>query len=101
MDLAVNIKKLDARFAGFPRFKYRVAIKPAEQYSTTEQRIRAFHLFRDWCIESFGMSCERDDYITLKTPYNPHWAWHYDTYAANRYFYFTESGVEWVKLKWL
>jgi hypothetical protein len=109
--LRLHIQKIDKRFAGHQCFQYRVrvTVNGQDRWVNQVDRIIAFNMFRQWCIDSLGMSCERDSYVTLHLALawmekstdllNQHWAWHWQE-NKTAYFYFTESGMNWVNVKW-
>jgi hypothetical protein len=107
--------KTDSRHTGSTHFKYYVNVSRAKTsqsikwrqtfiYSeTTADILTEFNEFRNWCSETWGMSCERTAYLTLlsadPSKVNPHWCWH--TEFDNMKIYFrSEKEVEWAKLRW-
>lgn len=111
-NLKLHVQSMDRRFAASECFRYRVRVTPNTRqiYVPDVDRIIAFNQFRQWCIDSLGMSCERDPYVKLYYEHtrlgrtdvdiNPDWAWFYQENKMP-YFYFTERGMSWVQIKWL
>jgi hypothetical protein len=111
-NLKLRVQKMDQRFAASECFQYRVSVSPdlKQIYVRDVDRILAFNQFRQWCIDALGMSYERDSYVKLhferlyqaseQIAINPNWAWYCHDHKIP-YFYFTESGMSWVQIKWL
>lgn len=107
--LKIEIRKTDKRYTGNQIFKYVVDIKrprvAAMGGSSTDfrtEKIKLFHEIRDWCIATWGMSCEREHYLSLtakKLSANPHWCWHSDFYETKIYLA-DEKDANWFKLRW-
>ena len=86
-----EIIKLDGRFAGFDVFKYRVQFvkPPYRSQSLTFWETEIYNNFctvRNWCLETYGNSCERDMRVHIETP-NPQWAWHVNLNTKDLYIY--------------
>lgn len=104
----LEVVRLDKRWTGHRQFRY--CINFIEYTSTRNHRLRLFNKIRDWCVESWGMSCERDVYgilaedlskVGLDTPLNAHWAWHSDlNTGAFRFYLKTDKEVEFFMLRW-
>jgi hypothetical protein len=73
--------------------------------------VSEFLLLRDWCVKTWGMSCERDFYLMYQdyddpdappSPTNPHWAWHTDGKKLDglKIYLAGDTELEWFKLKW-
>jgi hypothetical protein len=101
----LDITKLDGRFTGYPYFHYRIRARYNAQYPTEMERCMAFNQMRNWLIEQFGMSCERDIYLKLiqYQPVAPNvvadvgWCWHPESYRPS--FYVSEPVMNWINLK--
>jgi hypothetical protein len=104
----LDATKLDRRFTGYPYFQYRIYARYNGQYPTQAERLIAFGQMRNWFVQQFGDSCERDVYLYLKrygilrgdTPepeLNDHWCWPPDLYRPC--FYVSDSTMNWINLK--
>jgi hypothetical protein len=94
--------KMDARYTGYPNFKYMVEFINLHRIN----RIKAFNDFRDWCVETWGKSVEREQYLFVDDPrfqgvlqLNPAWCWHTDDHKLNIYLRGDEEKV-WAELRW-
>lgn len=67
-----KIQKLDGRFAGFSHFTHRIQCIGYVR----EDTILTMMKLRSWCVETWGLSCEKEIYLSdIKFERNPHWAW--------------------------
>lgn len=87
-----EIIKLDGRFAGFDKFKYRVQFvkPPYNSQSLTFWETEIYNNFckvRNWCIETYGSACERDmlQYVSINE--TNQWAWHVNLNNKDLYIY--------------
>jgi hypothetical protein len=75
----IQIKKLDSRYNGYPRFRFFVDIAKSTTftYNTRFQRYSDHLLLRQWCHEQWGHSCEWDlyTYALHHDIHNLHWCW--------------------------
>lgn len=98
--MRLSHRLLKPRDKGFQTFEYVASI----EYSTGETSsnlIEKYLEIRNWCWETFGPSCERDYYISLKRKnmeVNEHWAWHTDHFGMSIYFV-SDAGLGWMLLK--
>ena len=112
LTMKIKIRKTDARFTGSELFHY-VADVVAERYNIPvigglqvrlSKRLTDFNEVRAWCIQTWGMSCERSSYLEIaKTDasnLNTHWAWHTE-FGETKIYMTTDKEVNWFKLKWL
>lgn len=67
------LEKLDARFNGFPEFRFKLTIHSNGTPSYRAARLRDFCIVRDWCWHQWGPSCEWD--IWRQVAGNHHWCW--------------------------
>ncbi len=113
----IKIKKTDSRYTGHQCFEYVININPNRDhihwpFNKPDFKIMIavseFLLLRDWCIKTWGMSCERDYYLMYQdyndpdapqNPTNPHWAWHSEDRQLKIYLA-SDHELEWFKLKW-
>jgi len=102
--------KMDKRFTGYPEFKYMVEIRH-KNYNFIlhrKDKIESFNQLRDWCVETWGPSIERDDYLYLSgfdvakhnVKLNPAWCYHAQEHTYKIYLRDEEEMI-WAKLKWL
>jgi hypothetical protein len=113
-DFKLKFTKLDKRYQGYGVFSHYVQIQSAKgivRHLATETSL--FNKFRTLCVETWGMSTERDTYIYLRHAkqyvihpqseemydLNEYWAWH--TEREQRRIYLTEKGKTWVELAWM
>ena len=106
----LKIAKTDRRYTGSDHFAYVVDVKtryvPAmggNLNTRASLRYLEFQVVRDWCISTWGMSCEREHWLTLKAQEqepNEHWCWNSENYDAKIYLA-TDKEVTWFKLRWL
>ena len=106
----LNFTKLDKRFQGYGVFTHYVEVKDNSSYATNMLQHQCnFNNFRNLCVDTWGMSTERDNYIHLyhnkfyidfdeKYKLNEYWAWH--TEHKQRRIYLTEKGKTWAALAW-
>lgn len=83
---ALKLQKLDARFAGFQHFQYRIKFHHTTKYAK-------FIEIRNWCWETWGPSYERD--ILIEMAYQDEsfvrpWSWNI---ASNRTRKFSEPFI--------
>jgi hypothetical protein len=86
----MKAKKTDARFSGYPNFKYHITFRRME----TEQYCN----IRKWCWETFGASCELQNISRVTNP-NMEWCWDSDEWKS-RIYLATEKQYQWFLLKW-
>lgn len=110
--MKIKIRKTDARFTGSDLFHY-VADVTAERYAIPvigslparmTKRLTDFNEVRAWCIQTWGMSCERSIYLDIAktdtSSLNTHWTWHTE-FGETKIYMATDKEVNWFKLKWL
>ena len=96
-----KIIKSDRRYNGYNHFKYIVDVRRTGEYG---ENVFNYNLMRDWCIATWGSSCELDDWQTLNHLYKEHkinqnWCW--QTEHGNRRIYLrTDKEANWFKLKY-
>ncbi len=104
--MMLTIRKTDKRFTGSDKFKYVVDIRTNSPGLVNSRivKLNKFHEIRDWCITTWGMSCEREHWLTIdaidNSNLNTHWCWHTEFYDAKIYLA-SDKEVTWFKLKWL
>ena len=104
----ITVRKTDKRFTGSDILHYVVDIKHGSfpviyNKFSTGQQLKKFQDVRNWCIETWGMSCEREHYLHLladDVEVNTHWCWHSEFYDIKIYLR-TDKEANWFKLKWL
>jgi hypothetical protein len=106
MKLTVN--KTDKRYTGSHIFQYVVDVKNhsfpvIHNKFSKSQKFKQFQEVRDWCIQTWGMSCEREQYLQLQVnefDVNTHWCWHTEFHDTKIYLR-TDKEANWFKIKWL
>lgn len=106
----LKINKTDNRYTGSKHFAYVVDVKtryvPAiggNLNTRASLRYLEFQAVRDWCISTWGMSCEREHWLVLKDQEqepNEHWCWNSENHDAKIYLA-TDKDVIWFKLRWI
>ena len=84
-----RITKLDGRFAGSHKFQYRIEFVKSNLISWHPDEFPMYEdyfIVRNWCIETFGHSCEREMLSKVKLE-NPQWAWHTNLNSDDFYIY--------------
>ena len=111
----LKIAKTDKRYTGSEHFAYVVDVKT--QYVpmiggnlTTRMNTKAslryleFQTVRDWCIQTWGMSCERTIYLDILgaegRQVNTHWSWHTE-FGETKIYLASDKEANWFKLKWI
>jgi hypothetical protein len=108
--MKAKTKKTDKRYTGHEHFKYVVDVvmpyapfiqgKPVNR---RQQRIGFYHEVRKWCVDTWGMSCEREHWLTLQETGDPninsHWCWHTELNDLKIYLT-SEKEANWFKLRW-
>ena len=79
---------LDKRYNGFEFFKYAVNFHRSEK--------NQFIAIRNWCWQTWGPSCEIENFSLAKDPV---WAWESSQWNTRLYFQ-SEKELNWYNLKW-
>ena len=108
----IEVAKTDSRHTGSEKFKYFAVVKgnplthvswQGASYAKTVrlQKLEEFDNVRKWCVETWGMSCERSLYLMMhgSKQLNPHWCWHTE-YDNFKIYFASEAEATWFKLKW-
>ncbi len=106
---STHIVRMDKRWAGHRQFLFCVDI--LQGYASRLDRLRMFNRLRNWCVETWGMSSERDIHIMLAedlsraslldNPINKHWSWHANLNTGDLRLYFkSESELNFFTLRW-
>jgi hypothetical protein len=109
----IEIKKTDKRHTGSDHFKYCVNVKRNPKnwasmgiqnvYLSRKLLIEEYDELRRWCVDTWGMSCDRTHYLELKSHdsqiLNSHWAWHTE-YNELKIYLVSDKEVNWFKLRW-
>jgi hypothetical protein len=106
--MKIKISKTDKRYTGYRHFQYVVDLQYTNDQTTTvlgsrrNHKIKKFHEIRDWCIQTWGMSCEREHWLSLvdTEPHNAHWCWQTEFNDIKIYLK-TDKEANWFKLKWV
>lgn len=110
--MRTKTKKTDKRYTGHQHFNYVVdVVMPAsvpfihnKPLNRRQQKIAYFHQVRQWCVDTWGMSCEREHWLTLKesesSDINTHWCWHTD-FNDLKIYLTSEKEANWFKLRWM
>lgn len=100
--MAIRIRKTDKRFHGHEYFRYVVDLPGVRR----PQRILLFNEVRAWCVDTWGLACEKDAYLDLldsnldNLP-NYKWVWHHDGFSLHfKIFLASEKELMWFKLRW-
>jgi hypothetical protein len=101
----LKIIKLDKRYRGGGIFKYRVTIKNPYWLPTANIHtvIEDFFKMRTWCYQTWGESCELNEWLIIygRRHANEFWCW--DTDSVNKIYHLylkTEKERNWFSLKW-
>lgn len=100
-----KVQKLDKRHNAHQFFSHRIETSTVYWRNGPGEKYEEFLELRQWCWETFGISCERDLYSHLwyrggNKIYNKFWAWHFSGTDDAAYIYLTEEGYTHYKLKW-
>jgi hypothetical protein len=110
--MKLQIRKTDARFTGNDIFKYVVDVKTDGTavpiiggfQSRIARRMLDFFEVRNWCIQTWSMSCERSIYLDIigadGRQVNTHWCWHTE-FGETKIYLASDKEANWFKLKWL
>ena len=106
--MKITVKKTDKRYTGSDVFGYVVDVRSTpfpviHNKLNKSQKVSQFHQVRDWCIQTWGMSCEREHYLQMlndEFDVNTHWCWHTEFYDTKIYLR-SDKEANWFKLKWL
>ncbi len=102
-----KVEKLDARYKGYWYFKYAIAIQTDQWDKPSISRLENFLIVRNWCVDTWGLSCERENFLTIKSHekdikqynLNMYWCWH--DYDGNSKIYLAgDSELMIFDLKW-
>lgn len=93
---------MDHRYTGYPKFRYYINVD-SKTYLHESTHIPIFLNIRDWCTQTWGVSCERNFYLDIfrwksHASYNPdqmtwlagtdlskNWCWSTDDYKRRIY----------------
>lgn len=97
-----RVKKLDARFTGYPTFSHLIEPVNVDRYvfaTVYNARVETFLQMREWFWTTFGASRE----MRFMNPHDPEisqlgWAW--DTEHNHMRIYVKEKELNWFLLKW-
>jgi hypothetical protein len=107
--MTLKVRKTDKRFTGSNHFDYVVDIKADTErimgmIMKSAIRYKEFHDVRRWCIDTWGMSCERSHYLHMSTALpedvNARWCWHSE-FDETKIYLKSSKEANWFKLKWL
>lgn len=123
-DIKLKFTKLDGRHKGHKVFKYYVEavsgsfyLGPSYYHAKLAQKIN-FNKLRNWCVDTWGYSCEFETYQELNSyntlkinkinnlpvEVNPHWAWDVcenRSDSKNRIYIVSDKEKAWLDLKWM
>lgn len=102
-----KVEKLDGRYKGHRHFKYAIAVMTDHWSNPSITRLENFLLARAWCVDVFGLSCDRESFLTLKMyekdlkayNLNTHWCWH-DHDGDTKIYLAGDSELMVFDLKW-
>lgn len=86
----MKINKLDRRMTGHEHFMFMV------KFSATFANLEKFFQIRNWCLTTWGPSCELKYYPYYKIS-TPVWAWANNEFE-NRIYFATEKESNWALL---
>jgi hypothetical protein len=100
--MKTKITKLDRRHTGYQHFNY-MAVPNWQQNWNHVDLTDTHRLMRQWCWETFGPSCEYDEYRSLfgHRDINTRWCWL--SSAENRHpriLIQSEEDKNWFLLRW-
>lgn len=109
----IEIKKTDGRHTGHNSFAFYAQIKrdyrrPAAMsmggvFRSRVDLIKEYNDLRKWCVDTWGMSCDRTHYLELEPTdaayLNTHWAWHTE-YNELKIYLKSDKEANWMKLRW-
>lgn len=109
----IEIKKTDGRHTGHGHFAFYATVKreyrrpSAPSMSTVFQNrlslIKEYNDLRKWCVDTWGMSCDRTHYLELvdhdPAYLNTHWCWHTE-YNELKIYMKSDKESNWMKLRW-
>ena len=106
--MKITVKKTDKRYTWSRIFCYVVYVRSTpfpiiHNKLNKSQKITKFKEVRYWCIQTWGMSCEREHYLQMLSDeftVNTQWCWHTEFYDTKIYLC-TGKEANWFKLKWL
>lgn len=101
--LKYKFYKMDKRFTGYPEFKHVIDVVGGNFYI---EIIEGFNLLRDWCVDTWGQSIERDDYLlAMAIPkkhsliLNPAWCF-YTGEHTHKIYLAGDAERTWAELRW-
>lgn len=109
-----TIKRVDSRMNGYMNFGY---VWIPDHHKRLRFRAKSFQLVRNWCMTTWGPSCELESYemflaytsyseifLNQEQGLNPYWAWDYalkrNGTAVFKIFLKTEKELNWFTLRW-
>lgn len=103
----IEFKKIDKRYKAGHHYKYIIKFSIRRGSSlTVGDSIKKFNEVRQWCIDTWGMSCEVDDaWAMIDVEKNgidyPVWCWLNDRTYGNRLIYLkTDKEYMLAQLRW-
>jgi hypothetical protein len=100
----ITFKKIDRRYNGGNWYKYMVSFTHDSlgYVGAVAETIQEFNQVRQWCIDTWGPSCElHDAWAISPTSGYPIWAWETDNSKGKRAIYLkTEQECILAKLRW-
>lgn len=102
MNKKLKIKKLDARYRGYPLWKY--FVEPSH-YTTALEMAVMFYEWREWCWEIWGPSKElnefdHNDLFNGVHCSNNHWCWTNDHIYGKRIYLKGDGEASVFTLRW-
>lgn len=112
MKAICTVVKINGRYKGYPTFTHYVSLRKSPTLILyRSDYIADFCELREWCRNTWGPSCELDDYDYIAkynemwkqtqdkdSVLNEFWAWHVKD--NTRRIYLTEKGKSWFDLAW-
>ena len=104
--MTLKITATDRRHTGSQQFQYLINFPRSSGLDLALRRARVldYNEKRNWCIETWGPSCELPDWLLLHGcypdyPVNSHWSWMTE-HGLTRIYLRTQADANWFTLRW-
>ncbi len=94
----MKLRMLDRRNTGWDMFLY---YAEPQIGVPLQQKVETFNLWRTWCWEQWGSSCELESYLLPSSWSNPKWCWSYRQEINHRIYIATETEATAFSMRWL
>lgn len=109
----IQIKKTDGRHTGSKIFAYFAEVRReyrvpgmysfGQIFKSRIELLTEYNVLRSWCVETWGMSCDRTHYLEIEqaemSGLNTHWCWHTE-YNELKIYLKSDKEANWMKLRW-